>query len=119
MDYREFLAELGFAVWFGDCVFGFDPLGKTKHLGFDYDLVRQTKRARTEKYSRGFRDWLMQGAVISLYSGGGYVLLRDQAKGGDVLLLDMDEPAHPQVWPSFEAYLEHISKPRRKSDPTS
>jgi hypothetical protein len=115
-DYREFLSELGFAVWFGGRVFGFDPLGKTKELGFDYDAVRETLLARAEPSARGFRQLLTQGAVIGLYSGGGYILLRGRTEGGDVLLLDMDEPAYPRVWASFEAYLEHISKPRKKSD---
>jgi hypothetical protein len=107
--YKAFLAKFGFANWFGGSIFGFDPIGATKHLGYDYDAVRSTLNARSAKPFADFSRVLSQSVVLARYSAGGYFVLENVSNGSSrVILLDMDTPGRHKTWESFRQFLEYM-----------
>jgi hypothetical protein len=109
--YRAFLRRFGFAIWFGDSIFGYFELDEEKWPGYDFDAVRRTKEVRNEPVPKGYKPFPKDAVVIGDDQAGGYFGLRSLASKppGEVVWFQYEDDAPSfERWPTFAAYVKSL-----------
>jgi hypothetical protein len=98
-DYVVFLKTFGYALWFGEAIYGVSE-------GPDCDVLDATLTARKEKLPDFFHPFPNEVIVLSADDEGGYFVLYGMDCGGGVGWLHSDElNAEVEHWETFEEYL--------------
>ena len=106
-DYKFYLLEYGYTVWFGEIICGF--VDKGAMFEGDADLIPVTQYYKELYNNKNYFSVPYEGVVIGSYDGGGYYFLfsQESERAGEVGLFLTE--TYGQEVSKFKSFTDYLS----------